>query len=431
MDHPKIEKHTREQSDEQGGTSVFVSADGSDDFTTCTSDSIPSTPIRTPVRRIWWWSLGIAIAVVVGILSGALIGFDGQNSERSQSTESSPNIEKSQNIEGDQPPEIDMYPGSSWGEDEPAGGPAGEPAGDENEIVIHSMVDAMLRESSIYGGRELDDPDSYQVQAKLWLEAFPYAPKENNGDGTGMTHMEHLLQRYALACIYLTTNRAPNAYTGEYVTGWTGESGWMQDGDECSWQGVSCTSEGRITVLNFQGNNLTGKFPPEIVHLKDSLQVLDLHDNPVHNYGQDNNFLEELTNLRYLYLSHTSFQYDGIPPAISKLTNLIEFDVSYSLYLGPIDESIFENMKNLEYLNLSGLSFHHEIPSAVAKLPNLRSLYASNSDVRGNLDFLKSANWANMYDLWFDQNPALEGTIPSELGTHSTSYTTGPCDCFR
>lgn len=120
--------------------------------------------------------------------------------------------------------------------------------------------------------------------------------------------------------------------------------------------------------------------------------------------------------MRYLYLSHTSFEYDGLPPELAKLTKLVEFDASYSLFFGPIDGSIFEELKELQYLDLSGLSFHHEIPTQLGNLPNIRSLYMEYSDVRGNLDFLKTANWPAIYEFWVDKNPSLTGTIPSEIG---------------
>ena len=58
---------------------------------------------------------------------------------------------------------------------------------------------------------------------------------------------------------------------------WSVQTGWLQTGTPCSWQGVSCT-EGRVAALDLSQNNLSGPMPPEVGNLT-SLVNLYLGNN--------------------------------------------------------------------------------------------------------------------------------------------------------
>jgi len=355
-------------------------------------------PTVHPPCACWWWSLGISLSIVVGIVVGVAIGFGAYRSTETGSHAQAP-----------------PYDGSA-GDDQPP-----------------SSIETLLRAVSFAHGQEFDDPHSYQSKALQWVEAFSEIPRKDNA---GLTDEKRTIQRYALACIYFSTNNIANPCTAnvgndERVRGWDDESGWMVNDDECSWRGIACSDDGFVTKINLSNNILSGSFPPEVAHIKDSLVALDLYNNSMLcNEGSNGNaFLAELINLKRLSLGRTSFKYNGIPPSLAALTNLIELDVSYSLYSGSVDGNIFANLLQLEYLDLSGLSFGTEIPTVFGSLPSLRSLYVVSSNVRGGLDFLRKGNWPAIYELWIDRNPEIGGPIPREAGRLDTLVSLSMASC--
>jgi Leucine-rich repeat (LRR) protein len=169
-------------------------------------------------------------------------------------------------------------------------------------------------------------------------------------------------------------------------------------------------------------------FPPEVVLLKSTLERLNLNNNLMLNEGIEGNaFLGDLQQLRHLYYGSTFFAYDGIPTEIGLLTNLIEYDCSYTVYYGPLQDAPFTNLTNLTYLDISGNSYNSSIPSSISNLPSLKSFYAGNSYLSGTLDFIKGMK--SITEMWLDQNPGLNGTIPSAIGnlTKLTSLSVTNC----
>ena len=95
-------------------------------------------------------------------------------------------------------------------------------------------------------------------------------------------------------------------------------------------------------------NRITGSFPPETTIMASSITRIDLFRNSVYNSGDEGNgWLGQLTNLRELFYGQTNFEYNGIPPQIGQLVNLIEYDCSFTLYFGPLVGSTFANLQSL------------------------------------------------------------------------------------
>ena len=104
-----------------------------------------------------------------------------------------------------------------------------------------------------------------------------------------------------------------------------------------------------ITICcNQASNRLTGTFPPETIIMAASITRIDLFRNAIYNSGEEGNaWLGKMTNLRELFYGQTNFEYAGIPPAIGQLTNLVEYDCSFTLYFGPLIGSVFAPLQNL------------------------------------------------------------------------------------
>jgi hypothetical protein len=279
------------------------------------------------------------------------------------------------------------------------------------------IIRQIIFENARKGGREFDDSNSYQSRALDWVltQHIPFS------EFPDMDQNEQALQLYSLACLFFATYAADSDWTihhyGEDVAlpGWFDHKGWVNDGsDVCDWYGLTCNLRGQVVKIELDTNGLTGSIPPELAYLKESLEYIDFFSNIVHNKGDEgNSFLGELTNLKYLYYGQTSFQYDGIPTEIGLLTNLKEYDFSYTLYFGKLDGSIFENLSNLNYLVMTGNSFNSTLPEQIIKLPELEYLYAGNSFLEGDLNFV--SRMPKIYELWLDQNSGIRGSIPSSI----------------
>ena len=152
-----------------------------------------------------------------------------------------------------------------------------------------------LQQESLSDGSELEDASTYQYKAYTWLEST--SKNESLSDYA-------ILQRFTLACIYYATFQVRTIYTDAVygydkgIPPWNQTKNWLSSKDECSWFGIVCNDNGEVTNIELYGNYLTGTFPPEVIHLKQSLIYLDLYDNVVWNQGDDGLYwLGELTNL--------------------------------------------------------------------------------------------------------------------------------------
>lgn len=116
-----------------------------------------------------------------------------------------------------------------------------------------------------------------------------------------------------------------------------------------------------------------------------------------------------------LFYGDTFFEYDGIPPYIGALTNLVEFDCSRTLNFGELRGEIFSNLTKLSYLAMGDNSYDMvTIPTQIWNLPELEYLYMHHTDIQGNLMLLPTM--PKIREFWIDKNPGIIGTIPTEIG---------------
>jgi histone H3/H4 len=109
----------------------------------------------------------------------------------------------------------------------------------------------LLGSVSSDNGEALQSSSTPQNMAFKWLA---------NDTLLGTYTNETIIQRYALATLYYSTN-------GD---SWVNNASWLDDGDECDSFQVECT-DGVVASLNLSSNNLFGMIPPEIGLLSDSL----------------------------------------------------------------------------------------------------------------------------------------------------------------
>jgi hypothetical protein len=131
-----------------------------------------------------------------------------------------------------------------------------------------------------------------------------------------------------------------------------------------------------------------------------------------------------------LDIEQTSFAYDGIPPYLSNLKELKILNMAETLFLGELDGSIFAPLQHLIYLEMGGNLYNSSIPTEIMYLPNLEAFYIYDSGLVGDIEFLP--NMKKIVEVWLDENPDMEGTIPTGIGklTDLASFSVTRCDLW-
>lgn len=350
-------------------------------------------------RKKWYYIAG-GLLLVVAVSVGAGIGLSGGSGSSS-------------------PAKASVF--------EPAPSPVDGGETPSGPVALNTEVYDIIKDHAVKGGGEVDLEGSYQQKA------FQFVDRTYEADAHVV---DRLIQRYALASIFYATNKVETRYTvvrfeGLELGPWADSTGWVQAEDECTWKGIVCDEQGWVTELNLGSNVLSGTFPEETKLLK-NLLVLDVAGNHCFNSGSEgNDWLGEMTTLQYLYLHRTPFHYTkGIPTALNKLVNLKELDVSYTAYRGELDPNLFADLDQLFVLTMGGNSYNSSIPSTIGRLPELSYMYASNTDIVGDLSFLQSPElWPKLIELWMDSNPRLTGQLPSNIGSYTNIRSLSFADC--
>lgn len=242
-----------------------------------------------------------------------------------------------------------------------------------------------------------------------------------------------IVQRFVLACIFFATDSVENEFTiATYgpkspIPGWTNKSGWLTDDSECSWYGVSCDSSGYVNAIRLSNNSLSGIFPKEISSLGQYLKVLDISGNVVGGSNKQLDWIGSLTELIELDVHSCNLAFNGVPDKLGKLTNLEFLDISYSLFYGPLNGSIFAGMHSLAHLDIGGNSFNSSIPNEIFSLRNLTFLYAEFTDLTGDLSSI--GEMSKIAEIWVDFNPAITGSIPSSIAKATTLQSLSAASC--
>jgi len=276
-----------------------------------------------------------------------------------------------------------------------------------------------LSEFLIYGGSELEDSDSYQSRALRRIATY--------GAVDSFTK-EQIVQYYVLYCIYFATNGAPSVtgVTKEDTPFWENEEGWDdEDVEPCAgWYGIVCDEDGRIQNFDMPANEMTGVFPPEIALLSfdgqyatgaGKIERIDLTGNHMLSNGGDSSWVSNLgSSIRTLSFERTSFS--GPLPRLPD--SLEDFDISASLFTGRVEDSKFEGLEFLNFVDLDGNMFSGTVPSVFGRLPNLDFLYLSGNDFTGDLRFMEGM--PSIRELWIDYNSELMGPLFDYIGTLNT-----------
>ncbi|OVA19614.1 Protein kinase domain [Macleaya cordata] len=203
----------------------------------------------------------------------------------------------------------------------------------------------------------------------------------------------------------------------------------------CSFSGVSCDEDSRVTSLNISSlplhgtispeiglltslvnltlscNNLSGQLPEQISNLK-SLKFLNMSNNQLS--GKFPAIIAGgLPELEVLDFYNNNFT-GSLPIEIVKLKKVKHVHLGGNFFSGQIPER-YSEIQSLEYLGLNGNSLSGKIPGSLSRLSNLQELYLGyfNTYVGGippEFGFFSSLTRLDLGSC------SLSGEVPATLG---------------
>ncbi|KAL2329347.1 hypothetical protein Fmac_022774 [Flemingia macrophylla] len=215
----------------------------------------------------------------------------------------------------------------------------------------------------------------------------------------------------------------------------------------CSWRGITCDSQGTVTIINLAYTGLSGTLQNLNFSLFPNLLRLDLKVNNLTGHIPQNIGL--LSNLQFLDLS-TNYLNGTLPLSIANLTQVHELDVSRNNITGILDPRLFPdgydspksgligirnllfqdtllggtipneigNIRNLTLLALDGNYFYGPIPPSLGNCTHLSILRMPENQLTGPIP-PSIGKLTNLTDVRFQINN-LNGTVPRELGNLSS-----------
>ncbi|KAI8558073.1 hypothetical protein RHMOL_Rhmol04G0060200 [Rhododendron molle] len=165
----------------------------------------------------------------------------------------------------------------------------------------------------------------------------------------------------------------------------------------------------KLTKLVLQNTKLSDVFPQSIANLT-QLSVLGLTKNEL--FGEIPSWLPNLTRLSYLVLSEN--QLSGMfQSSISRLEHFELLDLSSNSLSGKVELDIFQNLKNLYLLDLSGNKLTVlETNSTNATLPKFDSIGMASCNLKEFPKFLRFQDELEVLNL---ANNGIHGQIPTWL----------------
>ena len=305
----------------------------------------------------------------------------------------------------------------------------------------------------------LSDEESPQHLALEWLVEDSLASKwlemeeENNNDSDG-DNDKFLIERYAAAVFYFSTNGANSSLP---------ELGFLGNESICEWNtpatGIHCdNATGLVETMVFHVMGLNGTLPTEIsafrsikelsgrraaiygtipteIGLLSRMETFKFPDNLL--TGTIPTEIELLTNLRiiYLWVNHLSgtvpsglfqittlrgldlaenWDLTGTIPEFGNLEELHDLILDINQFTGTIPQTFYTNLPNIEYVRLDRNKLSGTISTEIGTLSDLEEFHCPNNQISGPIP-TEIGLLQNLEYLLLDYNHFSQ-SIPSEIG---------------
>ena len=190
-------------------------------------------------------------------------------------------------------------------------------------------------------------------------------------------------------------------FTSSNGLGWKKKDGWDDTSDYCSFFGITCDVEDRVTKIELPNNGLKGDIPKSIYKLN-KLRELILSQNDI-NFSFEG--IDQVERLETLSLDDTNLDdIDGIgdahgllrlhlqdnnldgeiPRVLYLLSNLRELDIGYNHFTGKVP-NVIGALTALTSLKMYHNLFTGRLPAALGDLTNLRELNLAENNFEGTI----------------------------------------------
>ncbi|GAB4828864.1 hypothetical protein Ancab_018524 [Ancistrocladus abbreviatus] len=188
---------------------------------------------------------------------------------------------------------------------------------------------------------------------------------------------------------------------------------WNETTDVCTWYGVSCLPNHRVSKLVLEDLSLQGSsFLLQLLTSLSHLRVLSLQRNRLSGPIPD---LSSLASLKLLFLSYNNFTGE-FPPSATTLFRLYRLDFSHNSLSGQIPAKL-NHLTHLLTLRLEDNRFSG--PISTLDLPNLQDFNVSGNQLAGEIP----RSLSGFPDSAFARNPVLCGPPLSACKVASTDST--------
>ncbi|XWS32969.1 hypothetical protein CRYUN_Cryun22dG0036800 [Craigia yunnanensis] len=236
-----------------------------------------------------------------------------------------------------------------------------------------------------------------------------------------------LLFLCVLNCVVLGDNSSDKAVLLEFKKSVSDPSGllstWTEPSSYCSWSGVTCDKNSKVSSLNITGFGkvLKGNFNDTVASVSFSCSDYSLF--PFYGFGIRRNCggnngslfgkllasIGKLSELRILSLPFNRFAGE-IPTEIWELEKLEVLDLENNLLSGSLPVSV-SGLKNLRVLNLGFNNISGDIPSWLSSLEQMEILNLAGNLVNGNIPgFVGRFRSVYLSFTW------LGGLLPADIG---------------
>lgn len=168
----------------------------------------------------------------------------------------------------------------------------------------------------------------------------------------------------------------------------------------CKWRGIICNSQWRLVGIDLANNNLINKFSNSFKNLN-SLEVLNLSENPNFNAEFKSEFKTSFTKLKEINLSYTNTKnLNNLPASLEKLVaqkltltefpfahlaNLKEIDLSHGVLSGVGNIKPLFDRPNLEKLIVHDAKLRGSIPASLPATATIKEINLRNNQLTGKL----------------------------------------------
>ena len=185
-------------------------------------------------------------------------------------------------------------------------------------------------------------------------------------------------------CTHPDYNALLALYNATDGPNWTNSTDWVSDTtsscDPCTWFGVVCNANNRVTELNIDGNGLIGQLPSEIGNFS-FLERLNLSGNDLNSTLPPE--LGNLTNLKFMAFENGMIN-GQIPSEIGNLSQLEALFLLQNNLSGPIPLEL-GNLTNLQFLSIGSNQLTDTLPASLGQLSNIIVFSIGNTLLEGEI----------------------------------------------